>query len=125
MVRLLIVVALLCGPAAFGQNAEPPTTEEIAAAYRSKTGEGGLLFPGLRWERRRINKVRGWSLKFERLSQDRTISAMILRYRAVAKRNNTCAEYRITDRIPLPPPNPQIKLKPSLTVESSGVANCR
>lgn len=53
--RMLIGVALLAGALAFGQNAEP-TREEIAQAYRSKSGEGGFVFPGLRWERWRINE---------------------------------------------------------------------
>ncbi len=44
--RILMAIALLCGPVAFGQSAEP-TTQEIEEAYRSK--KGGTFIPGLRW----------------------------------------------------------------------------
>ncbi len=118
----LILVALFCSPGASAQNAEP-TIREIETAYRSKLVEGGSSISGLRWERWRIQGVRGWSLKFKRLSEKRGAGILTRRYRALARSGNTCAEYQITDRIPFPPANPQIK--PSLHVEPSGVKPCR
>ena len=53
-----------------------------------------------------------------RSSREREIGILTQRYQAVAKKNNTCVEYRIIDIIPFPPVNTQIK--PSLAVEPSG-----
>ena len=51
---MLALAASLC----FGQAASTePTKAEIADAYRSKGGQGGLLVPGLRWEHFRIKEV--------------------------------------------------------------------
>lgn len=41
----------------------------------------------------------------------------------MARKNQMCAEYRIVETMLFPPGNPQIK--PSLTVEPSGVKTCR
>ncbi len=71
----------------------------------------------------RIKEVRGWSLKFKRLSEDRGVGILTRRYQAVAKKNGSCAEYQIIDTRPFPPVNPQIK--PNLTVEPSGVKACQ
>ena len=47
---------------AFAQVApDAPTKQEMATGYRSKSGEGGTAFRGLRSERWRIKQVRGWS----------------------------------------------------------------
>lgn len=50
----------------------------------------------------RIKQIRGWSLKFKRLSREREIGILTQRYQAVAKKNNTCVEYRIIDINPVP-----------------------
>jgi hypothetical protein len=120
--RTLIVIALLCGPLVFAQNAEP-TEREIADAYRSKIGEGSTLIPHLRWESWRVREVRGWSLHFKRVSEKRTIGVLTRQYGAVARKNGLCAQYQITDTISLPPVNVQIE--PSLAIEPSGVKSCR
>jgi hypothetical protein len=103
------------------------TPQEIADAYRSKQGEGGTFIPGLRRERWRIKEVRGWSLKFKRLGEGRSVGVGSMsirghRYKVVAKKSDTCAEYHIIDRMPVPP-NPQIS--ESLTVEPQGIHLCR
>jgi hypothetical protein len=100
-----------------------PTREEIAGAYRSKSGEHATIIPGIRWETWSIKQIRGWSLKFKRLSAERQAGILIRRYRVVAKKNDTCAEYLITDTMVFPPANVQIK--PSLVVEPGGVKACR
>lgn len=100
-----------------------PTRQEISHAYRSKAGEGGTFIPGVRWERWRINEIRGWSLHFKRVDEKRGVGILTRQYRAVAKKNGSCAEYQITDTMPLPPGNVQIK--PSLVVEPNGVTACR
>ena len=46
-----------------------PTKQEIEEAYRSKSGGGGTFIPGLQWERWRIKEIRGWKLRFKRISQ--------------------------------------------------------
>jgi hypothetical protein len=120
--RILIVIALFCSPVVFAQNAEP-TEREIADAYRSKIGEGSALIPHLRWESWRIREVRGWSLHFKRVTEKRTIGILTRQYRAVARKNGLCAQYQITDTIPLPPVHVQIK--PNLVIEPSGVKSCR
>jgi hypothetical protein len=100
-----------------------PTKEEIAEAYRSKSGEGGTFIPGLRWERWRIKGVRGWKLHFERISEKRSPGVVTLKYEAVAKKNGLCAEYQITDTMTFPPPNPQ--MPPILVVDPNGVRACQ
>ncbi len=123
LAALAAVAAVPC----IGQPSQgEPTRQEIEEAYRSKSGEGGFLIPGLRRETRRIKEIRGWSLKFKRLGEDRRAGILLTRrYRAVARKNTTCAEYRIIDTMPLPPPNPQIGIKPNVTVEPGSVAPCR
>ena len=100
-----------------------PTKQEIAEAYRSKSGEGGTSIPGVRWERWRIKEVRGWKLHFKRVSEKRSPGVITLKYEAVAKKNGSCAEYEITDTMTFPPPNPQ--MPPILVVEPNGVKACR
>lgn len=118
------VVFVLAAGVLFGQGVkDEPTKKEITEAYRSKAGESVLLIPRVRWERWIIKEIRGWSLKFKRLSEDRYAGVLILRYQAVAKKNNNCAEYQIVDTVAFPPMNQQIK--PSLTVEPQGVKPCR
>jgi hypothetical protein len=65
----------------FGQSAHnEPTRQEIAEAYRSKSGEGGIFIPAVRWERWRIRDVRGWSLRFKRVKESRNIGVLALEY---------------------------------------------
>lgn len=118
----VMAVELVFVARAFGQSAEP-TKSEIASAYRSKAGEGGTPIPGLRWEKRRVNRIRGWSLKFKRLHQDETLGILTRRYHALASKNGACAEYQIIDTVPLTRGIPH--MKPSLNVEPSGVRPCR
>lgn len=100
-----------------------PTKEEIAEAYRSKSGEGGTFIPGLRWERWRIKEIRGWRLHFKRIGRKQSPGVMTVKYGAFAKKNGSCAEYQITHTIPFPPANPQ--MKPILVVDPDGVRPCR
>jgi hypothetical protein len=120
----MALVATISATSLFGQSShDEPTRQEIAEAYRSKSGEGGTFIPGVRWERWRIKEIRGWSLRFKRLSEIRGVGILTRQYRAVAQKGGSCAEYQITDTIPLPPANVQIK--PILVVEPSGVTACR
>jgi hypothetical protein len=100
-----------------------PTKQEIAEAYRSKSGEGGTFIPGVRWEKWRIKEIRGWSLRFKRVSEKSGLGLLTRKYRAVAQKNGSCVEYQITDTMLLTPGNVQIK--PILVVEPSGVTACR
>ena len=84
------------------------------------------IHPYLRWEGWRINKIRGWSLHFKRVSYGKPVAVggvMTASYRVVAKKNGLCAEYQITDTMSFPPNNVQIR--PMLVVEPNGVAACR
>lgn len=116
----LLLAALAWAAIVAAQNPEP-TREEIASAYRSKYSEGGL--PGVRWERRRITNIRGWSLKFNRTLEKRSIGVLTFHYQVIAKKSGQCAEYLITDVIPIQPSIPQ--MKPSLTVDPKAVKACR
>jgi hypothetical protein len=118
-----LTAALSVSPSFSQSVTVEPTRQEIARAYRSKTGEGGLFFPGVRWEHRRINEIRGWSLHFKRVSEKRGLALITYEYRVVARKNGSCAGYRITDTMAHPPYNVQVK--PSLVVEPRGVAACR
>ncbi len=118
------IAAALLSAAAPAAQIDPPSKGEIAGAYRSKCGEHVFL-PGIRRETWCVKNIRGWSLKFKRTGEERLISVIVRRYHAVARKDDTCAEYRIEERIVLPPPNPQIGLRPGLTVEPEGVRNCR
>jgi hypothetical protein len=100
-----------------------PTRQEIAEVYRSKAGEGGTFIPSLRWERWRIREIRGWSLHFKRMSENRGPGILTREYRIIAKKNGLCSSYDITDTMPLPPVNSQIR--PLLVVEPKGVNSCR
>ena len=120
--RTWIALALLCSPVAFGQNAEP-TREEIAEAYRSKRAEGGTFIPGTRWEVWRIRQIRGWSLHFKRVSESRGAGILTRNYRALARKSGSCAGYRVTDTLPLPSGNVQIRPMP--VVEPNSVRACQ
>ena len=95
---------------------DEPTRQEIAEAYKTKAVIVG-------WGKWRIKEIRGWSLRFKRVSEKRGLGILTGQYRAVAKRNGSCAEYQITYTIPVQPNNVQIK--PILVVEPSGVRACR
>ena len=115
-----LIIAAFLSPVAIGQNSEP-TKEEIAEAYRAKSGEGGTFIPGVRWERWRIKEIRGSKLHFNQTSEKRSPGVTTLNYEVVAKKNGSCAEYRITDT--MSPLNSQIK--PILVVDPNGVKACR
>ncbi|MGE5647556.1 MAG: hypothetical protein ACM336_17400 [Acidobacteriota bacterium] len=117
-------LALLAAGATFAQaHPNEPTKQEIEKAYRSKSGGLGMPIPGLRSESWRIKEIRGWKLRFKRLSQERPPGVIIVKYKATAQKNDSCAEYHITDTIPVPPANPQIE--PMLVVDPGGVMACR
>jgi hypothetical protein len=120
--RTWIALALLCSPVAFGQNTEP-TRQEIAEAYHSKRAEGASIIPGIRWEVWRIKEIRGWSLHFKRVSESRGVGILTRSYRVLARKSGSCAEYRVTDTLPLPSGNVQIR--PLLVVEPDGVRACQ
>ena len=115
------MLALLSTLTAFSQSGQP-TIHEIADAYRSKSGEVGTSIPGLRLETWRIKEVRGWKLHFKRTADEKLIGVMVTKYQAVAKKGGVCAEYGITNTLPLPP---NVQIKPSLVVEASSVRSCR
>jgi len=123
VVGFVIVAAMEVSPFFSQTKQAEPTKEEIADAYKSKAGEGGTAIPGLHWERRRIKEIRGWSLHFKRVSEQRDVGILTRQYRAVAKKNGSCAEYQITDTMPLPPAN--VQMKPILVVKPSGVTTCQ
>ncbi|MGE5569080.1 MAG: hypothetical protein ACM3S5_08595 [Rhodospirillales bacterium] len=123
LVATLAAIAAAPPPSCGQSQQGEPTKEEIAQAYRSKSGEHGLIIPGARWETWGIQQIRGWSLKFKRLTEERSAGVQIRRYLAFAKKNDQCAAYLIVDSMPFPPVNVQIK--PSLTVEPGGVKACR
>ena len=119
-----LMAAITVSPS-FGQAPpDEPTRREIEGAYQSKSGEGGTFIPGVRWERWRIKEIRGWSLHFKHVSEKRGVGILTRRYRAVAKKNGSCAEYQITDTIPFPEPV-NVQIKPILVVEPGGVTACR
>ncbi len=101
---------------------DPPTAPEITEAYRSKSGDHGGVIPGLRWERWRIKEIRGWSLRFQRLSEKKAAGVLTRQYRVVARKNTTCAEYAITDVLPV---HSNVQIKPLLNVEPGQVSLCR
>jgi hypothetical protein len=45
----------------------------------------------------RIREIRGWSLKFKRLSETRFPGIITLKYQALAQNNGMCVECHITD----------------------------
>jgi hypothetical protein len=107
----------------FGQSAHnEPTRQEIAEAYRSKSGEGGIFIPAVRWERWRIRDVRGWSLRFKRVKESRNIGVLTLEYTVLAKKAGSCAEYQVTDTVPIPG---NVQIQPVLVVDPGAVHACR
>jgi hypothetical protein len=112
-----VLLAVMNASPSLGQLTQnEPTRQEIAEAYRNKAVIVG-------WEKWRIKEIRGWSLRFKRVSEKRGLGILTRQYRAVAKKNGSCAEYQITDTMLLTPGNVQIK--PILVVEPSGVMACR
>lgn len=123
LLSIAVLGAIGTVPCLTRQQQGEPTRQEIADAYRSKSGEHALIIPGIRWETWSIRQIRGWSLKFKRVSERRGAGVLIRRYRAIAKKSGQCAEYQITDTMVFPPIN--VQMKPSLTVEPGGVKACR
>ena len=119
----VVLTALTTSPSFAQTPQNEPTQQEIAEAYRSKAGPSIMPIPGVLLERWRIKEIRGWSLKFKHVSDSRLLGALTVQYQAVAKKNGSCAAYLITERLPLPPVNVQIK--PTLVVEPTGVTPCR
>jgi hypothetical protein len=78
----------------------------------------------LSWtERWRIKEIRGWTLEFSHVHDEKYVGVLIAKYRAVAKKNGSCAEYQISDTMIFTLPTPQ--MKPMLVIEPSGVKACR
>jgi hypothetical protein len=120
---IVIALAALTGSLTFGQPAQnEPTRQEIAEAYRSKSGEGGIFVPAVRWERWRIREVRGWSLRFKRVKESRNVGVLTLEYQVLAKKAGSCAEYQVTDTMPIPG---NVQIQPILVVDPGGVHTCR
>lgn len=120
---IVIVLVAVAGSLTFGQPAQnEPTRQEVAEAYRSKSGEGGIFIPSVRWERWRIREIRGWTLRFKRVKELRNVGVLTLEYRVLAKKAGSCAEYQVTDTMPIPG-NAQIQ--PILVVDAGGVRTCR
>jgi len=87
---LLVFLAILSPVPSFSQSSQDrPTKKEIAAAYRSKSGEGGLPIIRFRREQWRIREIRGWSLNFKRVNEDREVGVVTLRYQALRGRVGT------------------------------------
>lgn len=124
VMRLAFIAMMIGADLSFSQPPQnQPTRQEIAEAYRSKSGEGGTFIPGLHWERWRTKEIRGWKLHFKRISQKQSTGVMTVKYEAVARKNGSCAEYQITNTMPFPPNN--VQLKPILVVDPNGVKACR
>jgi hypothetical protein len=120
-----IIIALTATAAnlTFGQTGQnEPTRQEIAEAYRSKSGEGGIFIPAVRWERWRIRDVRGWSLRFKRVKESRNVGVLTLQYRVLAEKAGSCAEYQVTDTMPIPG---NVQIQPILVVDPGAVHACR
>jgi hypothetical protein len=117
-----IVVAMIGAHPSFSQSPQDqPTRDEIAEAYRSKSGGGALPVAHLQWERWRIHEVRGWSLHFRRVKESRVVGVLTLQYRALAKKAGACAMYQIIDTVPL---GPNSQIRPVLVVESVPTTAC-
>ena len=120
---IVIALTVATGSLIFGQSAQnEPTRQEIGEAYRSKSGEGGIFIPAVRWERWRIREVRGWSLRFKRVRESRNVGVLTLEYRVLAKKSGSCAEYQVTDTMPIPG---NVQIQPILVVDPGGVHACR
>jgi len=125
VVALGLTVAMGVGPS-FGQSLQgEPTKQEIAGAYRSKSesGGGGMFIPGWRWERWRVKKIRGWSLRFKRVLEKRNLGLLTYQYQVVARSGGSCARYLVTDTIPMGPGNAQMQR--IVVVEPGDVTACR
>lgn len=119
-VSIAAAAFVIFGSGALAQSpADAPTEQEIATAYRSKSG----LFQGTPLERWRSKKIREWKVHFKRVGEEKQVGVRIFKYEAVAERNNICGAYQITEVQVLASPNAQIK--PSLFVETSGTRSCR
>jgi len=81
-----------------------------------------MAVPHFRWEAWRIKEVRGWELRFKRVAEEKRVGLMTLKYRVIAKKNNVCAGYQITDTRTFPPQNLQIPS--SVVVDPSGLERC-
>jgi hypothetical protein len=121
-VTATLMTAISASPSFSQTPQSEPSRQEIAEAYRSKSGGGGTLIPGVQWERYRIKEIRGWKLHFKRIGQQRSLGIMTLKYEAVARKNGSCAEYHITDTMPF---QPNVYMKPTLVVDPGGVKACR
>ena len=109
-----VVVLVPISAFSFAQTpANELTRQEIAEAYRLRS-----------WPKERIKEIRGWSLSFKRINQERSPGVITVNYNAVAKKNDLCAEYHITDTM-VPGTTPNIQIKPILVVEPSAVKACR
>jgi hypothetical protein len=122
MLAFVIVAAMYVKPSSGQTRQDEPTASEIERAYLSKSGEGGTFIPLGRWERWRIKEIRGWSLHFRRTGEKRLVGMLTRQYQGVAKKNGSCAEYQITDTMPL---TVNVRIKPSVSVDSGGVKACR
>jgi hypothetical protein len=119
----VVMILAVSASRTFAQAApDVATKQEIATAYRSKSGDVGTAIPGRRWERWRIKQVRGWSLHFKRLSEERYVGVIIAKYREVAKKRSACLKYEITETIMFPPQN--VQFPPTLVVEPLGTPSC-
>lgn len=120
---IVMVLASTTAYPAYGQSVQnEPTRQEIAEAYRSKSGEGGIFIPAVRWERWRIKNVRGWSLRFKRLKESRNVGVLTLEYKVLARKAGSCAEYHVTDTVPIPG---NVQIQPILVVDPGAVHACR
>ena len=82
-VPALILLAAIRATIASGQvRPNEPTKEEIAQAYRSKSGGTGTYIPRHEWEHWRIKEIRGWKLHFKRISEKRFPGVIQLPVRA-------------------------------------------
>jgi hypothetical protein len=119
-----VLMTAISGIPSFSQTPQnEPTRQEIEQAYRSKSGGGGTFIPGLSWERWRIKEIRGWKLHFKRIGRQQSPGVMTVKYQAVGKKNGSCADYQVTETMPFPPNN--VQLKPILVVDPNGVKSCR
>ena len=121
-----IVTATAAGPTFSQATKDQPTRQEVERAYMSKISGDSTVFPRIRWERwetGRIKEIRGWSIRFKRVGEEKWVGVRILRYRAVAKKGGTCAEYRVSDTFPLLAMDRQEQR--NIAVEAVGLASCR
>lgn len=122
-ILLFMALAATADNLAFAQSSQnEPTRREIAEAYRSKSREGGVFIPAVRWERWRIREVRRWSLRFKRVKENRNVGVLTLDYQVVARKAGSCAEYHVTDTMPIPG---NVQIQSVLVVDRGGVHACR